>query len=178
MHSILELLVRALTDGFILVTLFWMIFWDSEPCNPIRRYWIPKVQPFFIWLGLNAEWRMFSPDPPKRAIWPRVRLTMRGGDFVDWETAPWAEIGILDKLCFKKYHKFYHEVARPRVAFHTKRDFVEYLLQRKLHPEPCVKVEIYMCFQAALPFAAQTVEEPKTYQQLVYTFHPAEQAPS
>jgi hypothetical protein len=169
---------RYITDVFIVFLLFWMTFWDSHPINPIKKFWIPKLQPFFVWLGLHANWAMFSPDPPSRTIWPKVKMTMKNGDVVDWEPAPIETMRLIDKIRLKKFHKFYHEVARPGLEYQTKRDFVEYLLRRQFHTEPCIKVEIYLIFRPGLPFHDQASEQPQPSKQLVYTFHPTQQADS
>jgi len=171
MLSLLHPAVRALIDAFIAVMLFWMLFWDAETTNPIRRYFIPKLQPVFVWLGLTANWTMFSPDPPTRTIWPKVRMTTVDGDTVDWEPTPPARMGVADRIRFKKFYKLYHEVARPGAAFHTKRDFVEYLLRRGLHPRPCAKVEVFTVFTRTPPFHAP-VPDDAVYKSSVYTFHP------
>ena len=100
-------------------------------------------------------------------------MFLRNSDFVDWEPTPIDQMTIWDKIRFKKFHKFYHEVARPGTAYQTKRDFIEYLLRRLTDSEPCVKVEIYLIFRPGHPFEAQSPEPPKTYKRLVFTLYPA-----
>jgi len=164
---------RYVVDVFILGMLFWIIFWDAEPRNPIKKFWIPTIQPAFVWLGLHANWAMFSPDPPNRTIWPMVRMVMKNHDIVNWEPAPIETMAIWEKIRFKKFHKFYHEVARPGIEYQTKRDFVEYLLRRRFHPEPCVKVEIFMVFKAGRPYHERLLEPLPASKRLVFTFFPA-----
>jgi hypothetical protein len=175
LYEVLAVGFKVLINVFIVSTLFWMIFWDSDVRNPIRTHWIPKIQRVFMWLGLDAQWRMFSPDPPQRTIWPMAKLTMKNNDVISWEPSPYAKNTVLQNLRYKKFNKYFHEVIRPRSGHHIKRDFVEYLLQKPLHEEPCVKVEVYLVAQPAKRFHRQSAEKtPPIYKQLVYTFYPAE----
>jgi hypothetical protein len=167
-----ETLERTLANMMIVAMLFWMLFWDSEASNPIRRYWIPKIQKVFIWLGLNAEWRMFSPDPPRRDIWPMAKLTIDNCNVVHWEPTPYGELTVLQKIRFKKLHKYYHEVVRVGSGQQIKRDFVEYLLRKGLHRGPCTKVELYRVVLNTRSFGAPEAELPAAYKQLIFTFHP------
>lgn len=100
---------------------------------------------------------------------------MTNADVVDWEPAPIETLSVWEKIRFKKFHKFYHEVARAGTAYQTKRDFVEYLLKRRFHTAQCVKVEIFMIFRPGRPFHQQSPAEVNTYKQLVYTFYPINQ---
>ncbi len=170
---LVDSLVRLLTDGFIVSLLLWMIFWDSEPHNPIRKHWIPKVQWLFVWLGLNAEWKMFSPDPPRIAIWPMAKLTMENRDVVYWEPTPFDKLTALEKVKFKKSHKYFQRVVLPESGVQIKQDFIEYLLRRYLHGEPLIRVEVYRVAQSTEPFGAQDAGRPKPTKELVYTFRPA-----
>lgn len=172
MLTILHVAVRVATDLFIAVTLFWMFFWDAEPANPIRRHIIPRLQPYFVWLGLNANWTMFSPDPPQRTIWPKIALTTASGDTVEWEPTPPARLSVADRIRFKKFYKFYHDVARPAAAYHTKRDFAEYLLRRGVLDQPCVKIEVFTVFTRTPPFHAPSRDD-AVYKSSAFTFYPA-----
>ena len=167
----LQLLGRLAADVFIVVSLLWMWFFDGEKHNPITKYLIPRLQRPFVWLGLNSNWTMFAPDPPARTIWPAARLTMRNGDVVHWEPVDFEGMSAWNKFRLKKYHKFFHEVARSGAAYQTKRDFVEHLLKRGLHPEPCVTAEIFMVVRPTPAFYGPRVASP-TVKKLVYTFHP------
>lgn len=171
----LKLLIHLALDALIVVLLLWMVFFDGEKHNPITRYLIPKLQDPFVWLGLNSNWTMFAPDPPARTIWPTARLTMQNQDVVHWEPVEFEGMTAWDKFRLKKYHKFFHEVARSGAAYQTKRDFVEHLLKRRLHPERCVTVEIFMVVRPTPPFHGPRVQGP-TVKKLVYTFHPTEGA--
>jgi hypothetical protein len=165
-------ILRILINGFIGISLFWMFFWDSEPVNPIKKYWIPKIQFVYIWLGLTAEWKMFSPDPPLRNLWPRVKITLANNEVITWESTPTSDMNVIDKLRYKKFHKFYFEVAKPKAAYHTKRDFIEYLMNKYSFPDKCTKVEIYVVCQQVNPFENQSELPQPIQQQLIYTFYP------
>jgi len=165
-------IIRILINLLIIAMLFWMIFFDSEPNNPIKKYWMPKVQSIFVWFGLSHEWRMFSPDPFRQTMWPKVKMILANDDFFVWEPTFTKELSVLEKVKYKKFHKFYHDVGRAKAAFHTKIDFIEYLLHKYALKETCVKVEIYRVTQAIPPFDEQTDQLPPIYQQLVYTYHP------
>ncbi len=168
----LEIILKIVTNLFIILMLFWMIFYDSEAINPIKKYWIPKVQNYFIWLGLSHGWKMFSPDPYRYNNWPKVKITLKSGDFMVWEPTPTAELNVYEKLKYKKFHKFYHEVSRAKAAYHTKRDFIDYLLHKYDLKEQCEKVEIYRIHQNLHPFENQQPEPLPIYQQLIYTYKP------
>lgn len=176
LHFATDVALRAVIDVFIVVSVFWMIFWDAGLKNPFRRYWIPKIQGLFLWLGISGEWRMFSPDPPDRTIWPMAKLTLKNGDVVRWEPTPHGDLSVLERARYKRFHKFFHEVTRPHAGFQLKRDFVEYLLHTRLHEQPCSKVELYLVAQRTPPFHAPS-SETKPVKALVYTFYPAEPEP-
>jgi hypothetical protein len=171
LFSLAHAAVRAATDVFIGAMLFWMVFYDAEMANPVRRHFIPRLEPLFAWLGLHANWTMFAPDPPARTIWPKVRMTAANGDVVEWEPTPPARLGVAGRIRFKKFYKFYHDVARPGAAYHTKRDFVEYLLRRGLHPQPCVRAEVFAVYTRTPPFPGEEREE-AVYKSSVFAFHP------
>ena len=173
MEFVPESLIQIFTNIFIVSFLFWMIFWDKEAIHPVRRHWIPRVQLPFVWLGLNATWKMFAPNPPLRTIWPLARLTMRNGDVISWEPASYECLSPWRKVKYKKFHKYYFEVVRPNSGHQIKRDFVEHLLRKELHPESCVKVEVFLVAQASPPFGGSETTPPPPQKQLIYTFHPA-----
>lgn len=166
-----DLAVHALTNAFIAVTLFWMIFSDAEIANPVRRHFIPKLTPIFIWLGLHATWTMFSPDPPMATMWPKVRMTTVDGDTVEWEPTPPARLSVIEKIRYKKFYKYYVDVALPGTAFHTKRDFAEYLLRRLPHGRHVVKVEVFAVFTRTPPLEARPRED-TIYKSRVFVFRP------
>src|SRR5690348_142723 len=106
----LYFLSRLFENTMIVSILFWIFFWDSERGNPVRRHLIPKVYRPFAWLGLNAEWTMFTPDPPKRDVWPMAALTMSDGTEHHWEPRPYHRMSVFDKVKYKKILKFYLQV--------------------------------------------------------------------
>lgn len=166
----IDILLKILINSFIFLMLFWMVFWDKEKNNPIRKYWIPKVKSIFIYLGLTAQWKMFSPNPPSRNIWPNAKIHLNNGEFVLWEPTKIQDMNILDKLKYKKFHKFYFEVARPKKSYNVKRDFVEFLLNKYSFQEEYKKVEVFMICQYILPYRKRNDEKLKVFKQLVFTF--------
>ncbi|MEI6409154.1 MAG: hypothetical protein WCR52_07220 [Bacteroidota bacterium] len=178
--SVPDVLSRIAINVFICIMLFWMIFWDAERENPIRKFWAQKLYPIFAWLGLTSEWKMFAPDPPLRTIWPKVKMTLMDGNYYVWEPTYIGTLSVFEKMKYKKYHKVYFELASPKHYMHTKRDFIDYLLFKYKFDSPCVKVEVYMVAENVPPFKAKPkdplveneVEDPKIYQQLIYTYHP------
>ncbi|MEO0736251.1 MAG: hypothetical protein AAFZ35_05535 [Cyanobacteria bacterium J06649_12] len=169
MITFFEALMRVFINLFILSMLFWMIFWDMEPANPIRKYWIPKIQWVFIWLGLNSQWQMFAPDPPRRTIWPLAKITLKNMEIVYWEPKPYAQMGGFEKIRLKKFHNHFHEMVRPQSGEQLKQDFVDYLLHKKNLKGSYIKVELYLTIQPTLPFHLKSSESPIIDKQLVYT---------
>ena len=163
----------VLTDIFILLMLFWMLFWDKEPHHPVRKWWIPKVQRYFFWLGLAHEWKMFSPDPYKQNWWPKIKLTLADGNYFIWEPTPATQLNVWEKLMYKKYHKLYMEVSRYKGSKQVKMDFILYLLRRFELQDKCTKVEIYQAYQSVPAFGEKAPDPIKTYESLVYTYRPA-----
>ncbi|MFY0591926.1 hypothetical protein [Roseivirga sp.] len=155
-----------------MLMVFWMIFWDSERSNPIRKYFIPRIQHWFIWLGLTAEWKMFSPDPPLRNIWPLVKFTFSNDEFAIWEPESISKMSVINKIRYKKFHKVYFEVSRAKGATQAKRDFIDYLLTKYSFNDSCIKVEVYTVSQKINSFYKQSEPEPEIFKQLVFTFHP------
>ncbi|RFM26432.1 hypothetical protein [Deminuibacter soli] len=172
MQPFLHSVITILTNLFIVLMLFWMIFWDRELSHPVRKWWIPKVLPYFFWLGLCHEWKMFSPDPYKQNWWPKIKLTLADGNFFIWEPTPSEQLNAWEKLRYKKYHKLYLEISRYKGAVNIKLDFILYLLRRYNLEGTCVKAEIYQVHQPIPPMDNSEQTPVKTYQSLVYTYQP------
>ena len=174
MYSVVEALLNLMINVFIISMLFWMIFWDLEQSNPIKKYWIPKVQKLFFWWGLHAQWQMFAPDPPRRTIWPMAKITLKNMETIYWEPKPYDKMNGFEKMRLKKFHNYFHDMVRPQSGDQLKQDFAKYLLHKKKLQETCVKVEVYLVAQPTQPFHAQSLEKPTIDKQLVYTFDPTE----
>lgn len=139
-----RLALDASVNGAIVLMLLWMLFWDTEPGNPIRRYWIPAVQRPFLWLGLNAEWRMFAFNPPRHDLWPLVVMTLADGQVLQWQPADLGRLTVAQKLRFKKLHKYYFTVVSQRHAKHMYRDLIEHAIGRTRLIVPCVQASLYV----------------------------------
>ena len=176
MYIIAEL-TRIITNIFILVMLFWMVFWDSELNNPVKKYWMPKMKPVFLWLGLTAEWKMFSPDPFLYNSWPILKIFLQDGGFFLWEPTQGTQLNFIQKIRYKKSHKFYHEVGKANASFYTKVDFITYILHKHGLNDQCAKVEVYRVHQNIRPFDKQSdAGTPRICKQLVYTYNPPKQS--
>jgi hypothetical protein len=171
MSYYIHMLAMLATNAMIVVMLFWILFWDTEPSNAIRRYWIPRIQAPFIWLGLNAEWRMFAFDPPRRDLWPMVTMTLANGSVMNWEPSPFAELSVRQKRRFKKLHKYYYTVVGLSTGKQLHRDFVEHILRQCPQDHPCMKVELYSVVQDA-PALGSTGAAAQPQKKLIFTFHP------
>jgi hypothetical protein len=168
----MSLILNIGTNSFIILFIYWMLYWDMEPGHPIKKYWIPKIKPVFLWLGLTAEWKMFSPNPFLYNSWPIMKIFLENGEFVLWEPTEGSNLNFIQKIRFKKSQKFYHEVGREKASFHIKRDFIEYILNKNKLTDRCTKVEIYRVHQNILPFDNRDSETPKILKKLVFTFNP------
>lgn len=165
----MELLIRISTNIFIVFILFFMIFWDRENTSPIKKYWMPKIQPVLLWLGLTHTWKMFAPDPPTYNVWPKIKIYLNDGNFFIWEPTRYAELNAIEKLRYKKFHKFYHEIARAKTAHYSKIDFINYLIHKHSLQDRCTKLEVYRVSVAIPQFGNATGPEPAIKQQLIYT---------
>jgi len=168
----IEGLLDILVNLFIGLMLFWMLFWDSEPNNPIKKHWIPFIKPAFLYLGLTAEWKMFSPDPFLYNSWPYLKIYLDNGEFLAWEPKKGNELTAIEKIKYKKSHKFYHEVGRAKASFHVKIDFIEYLLAKHDLHQRCIRVEVYRVHQNIRPYNDLSGEESGIFKNLVYTYQP------
>lgn len=164
-------LTRIIIDLFILLMLFWMIFYDSEVSNPIKKWWIPKIQPVFYWLGLSHEWKMFSPEPYKQNMWPKLKIRLKNGEFIIWEPTRPSQLNAFEKIKYKKYYKIYHEVSRAKTSYHIKTDFIEHLLHKHQLYDCCEKVEVYRVHTVIKKYGQEVIDH-TTYQRLVYTYTP------
>lgn len=165
----MELIIRICTNAFILIMLFFMVCWDWQATNPIKKYWMPKLQPVFLWLGLTHTWNMFAPDPPLYNVWPKIKIYLKNGEFIIWEPTPYSELNAFEKIQYKKFHKFYYEVARSKTSFYSKIDFINYLLHKHQLKDKCVKLEIYRVSRAIPPINNPSNDLPIANQQLIYT---------
>jgi hypothetical protein len=168
-------IIKVLINAFIIIMLFWMIFWDSEKQNPIKKWFVPIIQGPMIWLGLSHDWKMFSPNPTFYNIWPMIKMYKSEDDFIVWEQGDTSKMSILEKIKYKKYLKFYFDVARQKAGIHSKIDFIEYLLARHNIRESCIKVEVYRVNTNITKFNVIEIETPETYKKLVYTYTPVNQ---
>ncbi len=169
---LLDLLHTAFANIMIALTLFWMIFWDSEASSPFGRHFIPKIRRPFVWLGLTGKWRMFSPNPPRQDVWPMAVLTMADGSVLYWEPKPYADTSILEKIRFKKVLKFYQQVTAQRATNQIKRDFVEYVLRRDRSGKTCTTIEVFRITRDVPPFGSNDPSPQKTCQESIFVFHP------
>jgi hypothetical protein len=174
MSMILAFAIRTAETIFIVAFLLWMLFSDVSGRNYIRRFVVDRwLRRPFVWLGLNGGWRMFSPDPPKRAIWPQARLTMRDGSETIWEPEAFDTMPVGQKIAQKKFHTYYHQVVRPGVTPRALRDFTEYLLRSIESSESCVQIRIYRIAQPTpafgIPATGADVTKSAT---LLFTFYP------
>jgi len=165
----MELVFRILINAFIVIMLFFMLYWDREPTNPVKKYWMPKLQPVFLWLGLIHTWKMFAPDPPLVNVWPKIKIYLKNGEFIIWEPTRYSELNAYEKIRYKKFHKFYYEVARAKTSFHIKIDFIYYLLEQHQLKDKCEKLEVYRVFVSIPPIGSSSKETPAINQQLIYT---------
>lgn len=165
----MELIVKICINVFIVIMLFFMVYWDREATNPIKKYWVPILQPVFLWLGLTHTWQMFAPDPPLLNVWPKIKIYLTNGEFIIWEPTRYSELNAYEKIKYKKFHKFYYEVARAKTSFHSKIDFINYLLHEHQLKDNCTKLEIYRVTLAIPLFNAPAGETPVVNQQLIYT---------
>lgn len=170
----LTILVRIAENAFIVAFLAWIVFSDVSRRNYLRRYVVDRwLRRPFVWLGLNGGWRMFSPDPPLRTIWPHARLTMRDGSEVSWEPEPFASLSVRQKIALKKFHTYYHQVARPGATPRTLRDFVEYLLRTTPRSDQCTTIEVYRIAQPTPVLGTSETDPDVTRSEtLLFTFHP------
>jgi hypothetical protein len=172
--DVLPAVIRIAENVFIVAFLGWVFFSDCSRGNPIRRYVVDRTRPAFVWLGMNsAGWRMFSPDPPLRTIWPRARLTMSDSSELFWEPDSFAAMSPRQKIAQKKFHTYYHQVVRPGVTPRALRDFVEYLLRTTPGSARCTRIEVY---RVASPTPAhgtpETSRSATPSATLLFTFHP------
>jgi hypothetical protein len=172
MEQILYLLLEVATNTLIVAMLFWFIFWDCEKTNPVRRYLIPRIYRPFAWLGLNVEWTMFTPDPPRQDIWPMVVFTMSDGSKNHWVPRPYLNLSVLEKIKYKKILKYYFQVTSASADNQIKRDFVEYILRIHQSTLNCTKLELYSVSRKT-PSLAKQGEINEAYQKLIFTFLPA-----
>jgi hypothetical protein len=163
----------VLANLFIVAMLFWMVMWDAEPQNPIRRYLVPRIQRPFIWLGLNAEWRMFAYDPPMRDSWPMAVLTLHDGQLHTWEPTPFAELGFWRKQGYKKLHKYFYSVVGLSTGRVLYPDFVDYVLRDSGLAGECRKIELYVVLRDT-PMLGSAAREPAR-RRLLFTSHPSGQ---
>ncbi|AXV83790.1 hypothetical protein [Ralstonia solanacearum] len=168
----LSTLSSIFANAMIVAMLFWIFFWDAERTNPVRRYLVPKISRPFIWLGLNAEWTMFTPDPPKRDVWPMAVMTQVDGSTRYWEPRRYEALSILEKLRHKKTLKLYFRVTGAQADNHLKRDFVEYLLRRDPEGQGCAKIDLYSVALDAPPYGRRDGTPPQPTKKLIFTFHP------
>lgn len=149
-----------------------MFFWDSEHTNPIKRYWLAKMQFIFVWLGITGQWKMFSPNPSRQNSWLRVRFILLDGEIIVWEPVPVFNMSVTDKIKYKKFIKLYSEIVKIKVSGNIKRDFIEYLMRKKNIVLKCRKAEIYAISQEIPPPHARTETPLPVRLQLIYTFFP------
>ncbi|MBB6584895.1 hypothetical protein AB6Q13_14595 [Ralstonia solanacearum] len=173
----LSILHSIFANAMTVAMLFWIFFWDTEQTNPIRRYVVPKIRRPFVWLGLNAEWTMFTPDPPKRDTWPMAVMTQVNGSTRYWEPRRYEDLGVLEKLRHKKTLKLYFCVTGAQANNQLKRDFVEYLLRCDPKGQDCIKIELYSVALDTPPYDQRDGTPAQPYKKLIFTFHPIPSAP-
>ncbi|WP_299611675.1 hypothetical protein [uncultured Tateyamaria sp.] len=169
MMAVLDTLGYIAANVMILCLLFWFLFWDCERQNAIRRYIIPKVYQPFGYIGLNAEWVMFTPDPPLFDMWPMAELSLKDGRIVYWEPRPFQEMSIPEKIWWKKHLKFYLQVCQSKADNQIKRDLVDYLL--RVHPDgdSCVEIHLFRVRQKTPDFYRQDQpRDPPTKQEIFF----------
>ncbi len=168
----LPLLSKIASNAFIVLMLFWMICWDKEADNPIKKYGAAYLKPLFLWLGLTAEWKMFSPNPPLYNHWPNIKIYLKNGEFMVWEPTRGTSLNFIEKIRFKKHLKVYHEVGQAKTSFHIKRDFIEYLLHKYQLKDRYTKAEVYRVHQNITPYGQEADEQSKIFKQLIFTYNP------
>ncbi|MFT6921397.1 MAG: hypothetical protein ACJA1C_000391 [Crocinitomicaceae bacterium] len=164
--------LKICTNVFIVLMLFWMVFWSAEKNHPIKKWWIPKIQRVFIWLGLSHSWNMFSPNPSLFNSWAKIKIILDEKNHVTWEATPPSELNAFEKLKYKKFYKVYHEIARSKGNKKMKRDFIEYLLNKHDLSDKWIKVEVYMVWTEIPLFNTEPEEELEIYQSLIFTHEP------
>lgn len=172
MSQLFDMLYRLFVSSLIVVSLFWMVFWDCNRRNPFHRHFITKIKRPFLWLGLTGKWRMFSPDPPRHDVWPVAVLTMADDSVLSWEPKPYAAMSVLEKLRFKKLLKFYYQVLAPRASNQIKRDFVEHVLRRERSGKTCTKIEVLRVSREVVPFGEKNASRRKEGREPIYVFYP------
>ncbi|MBJ8340047.1 hypothetical protein JGU71_14225 [Antrihabitans sp. YC3-6] len=74
-----EALISAMVVTAILVAVVW-----SMPESTIRRAVLPPLAPIAIGVGLDQNWRVFAPDPPRRLDTIEVHVFMPDGSDRVW----------------------------------------------------------------------------------------------
>ncbi|GEM_PF-2087468 len=165
-------LKEVVVSAFILIMLSWILFWDSEPKNLIKKWWIPWIEKPFDWLGLTHEWRMFAPNPPRNVTWPHVKIHLKNGEVIEKDLHPPHEMNILQKIRYKKFTKFFHRVSSKKAGEFIQTDYAEFLVEHYNIRDTCDRIEIYRMWQRVPAPEKLPVNRIRTREDLVFVHIP------
>lgn len=92
-------------NAFLLMTVVSLVTWNLPFPAPRERL-RPVVAPLVYALGLQQDWRVFSPDPDPRSLFLRVRFLFRDGSvevFSPPHHGPW--LGTLHEYHWRKWSR-------------------------------------------------------------------------
>jgi hypothetical protein len=92
-------------SALIIVFLFYTIAWLSPETN-LRKVIIEPVRPFFLFWGLNQNWRLFSPVIRNINYHSEAILTMADGSRLVVEMPRMERLNMLERFRLEKYRKW------------------------------------------------------------------------
>lgn len=168
----MNIITKIVISIFILVMLFWMLFYDVDPRNPFKKWWIPKIKPFFYWLGLDHEWKMFAPKPARSFFWPRILLYLKDNTVITIDPGSPEEFSLLDKIKNKKINSLYQKLAFKNSKEFTKMDYAEFLLDDLSVRDTCERIEIYRISHRVPNIDKLNSEISKISSELIFEHYP------
>lgn len=105
---------RALTSGFLLVTLICLVALNL-PRSPLRQTLDRVATPYSKAFGIDQSWSVFAPDPRTSTVEPSARVT-----FADGSTALWPGVlaggAGLDEYVTSRWQKWGEWLTQERYA--------------------------------------------------------------
>jgi hypothetical protein len=99
---------EVLISILVVVVVGSAVLWSS-PDSAIRREAAPVVEPLVLTAGLDQQWYMFAPDPPRGQEAVEVRTVAADGTERSW-TFPTG--GLVDQLTWYRWHKLKEQAVR------------------------------------------------------------------
>lgn len=156
---------EAVASGIVVMVLLIGVVW-SLPSSTIKRSIAPSVRPAALAFGLDQNWRVFAPNPPRSATAIEVHVLVdEDGTPRTWR--PPHGNGVYGQYSWYRWQKLKESVLNPASGF-DRSDFVRWVVREITDPrEHPTYVEVVERIDT-LPVPGSSVPSKRSYK-LVYS---------